>query len=309
MSPSRSARPFRRWRCSFSCGGGCHGLPLHSLADCSTDFHRFFITNLTDAHFFLGMAVVPPLVVACLDELLVRQRNRPVDDRDHSGTPHHSAVLPEHRGLVDHGDHGSRRPCPRSRLRLLEAFRNRPRTRATMPLSVCFPAIVTAGVLLAYPAWFALAGPAHLSGRVWSFLDLKAGGNSFNHLFVPESPAAVRAGLGITSFGLSHATGGYQGAVLSPQYFGLGVFAVVVAGLLIWRHDRRLWLFGGLSCRLAGPVIRGSQGQFGPMAGAGLPARVRQHHSEPVHPHYLPICRRDVGTDRRAHLSLRQTTT
>ena len=107
--------------------------------------------------------------------------------------------------------------------------------------------IVTAGVLLAYPAWFALAGPAHLSGQVWSFLNLKAGGNSFNHLFVPESQAAVRAGLGITSFGLSHATGGYQGAVLSSEYFGFGVFAVVVGGLLIWRHDRRLWFFGGLS--------------------------------------------------------------
>ena len=41
-------------------------------------FSPFFITNLTNAHFFLGMAVVPPLVVACLDELLVRQRSRPV---------------------------------------------------------------------------------------------------------------------------------------------------------------------------------------------------------------------------------------
>ena len=28
-------------------------------------------------------------------------------------------------------------------------------------------AAATAGVLLAYPMWFALAGPAHLSGQVW----------------------------------------------------------------------------------------------------------------------------------------------
>ena len=209
-------------------------------------FSPFLITNLTDAHFFLGMAVVPPLVVACLDELLVRQRSRPVVSGIVLGLlitlqfflSTEVLLITAIMGVV-----GLVLVLGYARWKHFEIVRQHAHYAAVG----LFSAIATAGVLLAYPAWFALAGPAHLSGRVWSFLDLKAGGNSFNHLFVPESPAAVRAGLGITSFGLSHATGGYQGAVLSPQYFGLGVFAVVVAGLLIWRHDRRLWLFGGLS--------------------------------------------------------------
>ena len=129
----------------------------------------------------------------------------------------------------------------------MEAFRYRPTTRPLCRCRsvirhrhrwsiACVPGLVRVG----------RTGPP-LRPSLVVVLDLKAGGSSFSYLFVPESQAAVRAGLGPTSFGLSHAYGGYQGAVLSSQYFGLGVFAVVVAGLLIWRHDRRLWLFGGLS--------------------------------------------------------------
>ena len=209
-------------------------------------FSPFFITNLTDAHFFLGMAVVPPLVVACLDELLVRQRSRPVVTGIVLGLlitlqfflSTEVLVMTAIMGVV-----GLVLVLGYACWKHFDLVREHAHYAAVGLAS----GVVTAGVLLAYPAWFALAGPAHLSGQVWSFLDLKAGGSSFNHLFVPESQSAVRAGLGITSFGLSHATGGYQGAVLSPEYFGFGVFAVVMAGLLIWRHDRRLWLFGGLS--------------------------------------------------------------
>ena len=209
-------------------------------------FSPFFITNLTDAHFFLGMAVVPPLVVACLDELLIRQRSRPIVTGIVLGLlvtlqfflSTEVLLVTAIMGVV-----GLVLVLGYASWKHFDLVRQHTRYAVVGLTS----GAVTAGVLLAYPAWFALAGPAHLSGQVWSFLDLKAGGISFNHLFVPESQAAVRASLGITSFGLSHATGGYQGAVLSPQYFGFGVFAVVVAGLLMWRHDRRLWLFGGLS--------------------------------------------------------------
>jgi hypothetical protein len=209
-------------------------------------FSPFLITNLTDAHFFLGMAVVPPLVVACLDELLIRQRSRPVVTGIVLGLlitlqfflSTEVLLITTIMGVV-----GLVLVLGYACWKHFEIVRQHAHYATVGLLS----GIVTAGVLLAYPAWFALAGPAHLSGQVWSFLDLKGGGNSFNHLFVPESPAAVRAGLGITSFGLSHATGGYQGAILSPQYFGLGVFAVLVAGLFLWRHDRRLWMFGGFS--------------------------------------------------------------
>ncbi len=41
-------------------------------------FSPFVLVSLTDAHLMLGLAVVPPLVVACLDEMLMRQARRPV---------------------------------------------------------------------------------------------------------------------------------------------------------------------------------------------------------------------------------------
>ena len=41
-------------------------------------FSPFILFSLGDAHLMLGMLVIPPLIVACLDELLFRQRRRPV---------------------------------------------------------------------------------------------------------------------------------------------------------------------------------------------------------------------------------------
>ena len=55
----------------------------------------------------------------------------------------------------------------------------------------------TALVLLAYPVWFALAGPAHFSGPIWPGPDLPHGGTSLHLLAFPQSRAAVVAGRGI----------------------------------------------------------------------------------------------------------------
>ena len=41
--------------------------------------------------------------------------------------------------------------------------------------------------------------------------------------------------------------GGYQGPALpQPAYLGSGTLVVLGAGLVVWRRDRRLWLFGAL---------------------------------------------------------------
>jgi len=99
---------------------------------------------------------------------------------------------------------------------------------------------VTAAVLLAWPAWYALAGPAHVSGRVWPTLDLALEGTSLR-AFVWPTPASA----GYTLF--THRVGGYQGPTLSGQYVGLGVVAVVAVGLVVARRDRRLWGFAALA--------------------------------------------------------------
>jgi hypothetical protein len=94
-------------------------------------------------------------------------------------------------------------------------------------------------VLLAWPAWFALAGPAHLSGRIWGSSSLSYGGTKFFY-FVHGLPASPKVSQ------LTHQLGGYQGPSLSGQYLGFGLVAVLVIGLAVWHRDSRLWLFAGV---------------------------------------------------------------
>ncbi len=134
--------------------------------------------------------------------------------------------------------------------------------RAATGLGIAFA--VTA-VLLAYPVWFFLAGPAHLSGMVWSTNipgDLgNTVGNFWSHLgrygsldsraLAQEAPVL----------------GGYGGpATPSPSYLGPGALAVLVTGAIWWRRDRRLWLFGALGLVTAVLSLRVGGGQGGPWA-------------------------------------------
>ena len=60
-----------------------------------------------------------------------------------------------------------------------------------------------------------------------------------------------------------HLAGGYQGPFLSNQYIGLGLALVLVLGLIIWRKDRKLWLFGAVGfCTLV--ISLGCQQQHAP---------------------------------------------
>ena len=90
-------------------------------------------------------------------------------------------------------------------------------------------------VLLAWPVWFALAGPAHLSGLVWPNIS-KLGGFLPSSFVTPAYPSRSIIFL---------ALGGYAGAPLaSAAYLGWGFLAVLAAGVLAFRRDRRLWFFG-----------------------------------------------------------------
>ena len=97
-------------------------------------------------------------------------------------------------------------------------------------------AVVVGGVLLAYPVWFAFAGPGHLVGAVWPGYPAGLAGVAWRQFFVLGPPHALST--------LTRLFGGYQGTPLEdPEYVGVAVIAVLIAGLALWRRDRRLQLF------------------------------------------------------------------
>ncbi len=202
-------------------------------------FSPIVIVSLTDAHLMIGMAPVPPLVVLCLDEILVRQRWRPwlaglalaacATVQFFLGTELLVIIaISAAVGmvLVVAGAALWRRPALVARA-----------PYAWRALAVGAGASV---VLLAWPAWFALAGPAHLSGDVWGSNGLLAYGGNTLRFFASPMPPAAR----ITA--LTHELGGYQGPSLSGQYFGIPLLVVLAVGLAAFRRDLRLWLFAAL---------------------------------------------------------------
>jgi hypothetical protein len=117
--------------------------------------------------------------------------------------------------------------------------------------------------VLAYPLWFLLDGPAHLVGPIWS-----AGATS--RFGTTWSSAVTTGGLGGLRPGMLR-FGGYQGPVLvGLGYLGTGVVVVALVGAVLWRHDRRLLLFGGLGVVLAALAL-------GPTPGAWVPWDALRH--------------------------------
>jgi hypothetical protein len=200
-------------------------------------FSPLVLVSLSDAHLMLGWAVVPPLVVACVDEL-ARGRRTPVVVGLVLGLLLVLQFFVGTEVLLLLGILGALAAVVAAAWWL--AHRAASATAARRLVAGLGTAAVTAGVLLAWPAWFALAGPGHTSGRVWPTLELGTEGTTV-HAFLWPTPVSA----GFTLF--THRVGGYQGPTLSGQYLGIGLVAVAVVGLVVWRRDRRLWLLGGLA--------------------------------------------------------------
>ncbi|MGA8724718.1 MAG: hypothetical protein WB565_06730 [Acidimicrobiales bacterium] len=227
-------------------------------------FSPFVLVSLADAHLMLGMAFVPPLVAAGLDEVLFRQRARPVAAGVVLGLLVTLQFFVGTEVLVMMLVLGALwvvAVLVAAALAWPEALRRHVRY-AAVALGV---ATATAGALLAYPVWFALAGPAHFSGLVWPGLHVARAGTSVHDYFLPEPPLST----GFFGHAMSVVIGGAQGPVLSSQYLGLGMFAVIVIGLVVWRRDRRLWAFAllaAISVALSFGVRYGSWSPWGLVA-------------------------------------------
>ena len=200
-------------------------------------FSPFVLMSLADAHLMLGMAVMPPLIVLCLDELLFRRKRSPVLTGLVLGllvTVQFfigSEVLIIMAIVVVIGI---------AVVAVWAAWRHPADLHQGLHHTIVGlgAAAVTGGVLLAYPVWFALAGPAHLSGLVWPHFYPAYGGTVAKQFVLPAPALST----GFFGAAMSRVVGGSQGPVLSSEYFGFGAVAVVVGGLVAWRHDRRMWL-------------------------------------------------------------------
>jgi hypothetical protein len=204
-------------------------------------FSPFVLASLADAHLMLGMAAVPPLAVVCLDDLLIRQRRRPVRTGILLGL---LVTLQFFIGtevllmMAIMGAVGIVFVAAYAAHRYPATLRAHARHAGVGLLA----GGITTGALLAYPAWFAIAGPGHFSGSIWPGEILQTGETLKDYL-VPNQNVAGPA----VSFSADHLIGGYQGFLLSYQYFGVGILAVLIGGFIVWRRDRRLWLFGAMT--------------------------------------------------------------
>ena len=212
--------------------------PAAFLGGVAYGFSPFVLSELALNQLNIAFLAVPPLVVLTLDELLVRQRRSPYRV---------GALLA---GLV-----------------VLQFFLSTEVLLITSIATVVGTALLLGGVawrspvditqrvghavrglataaglaaaVLAYPLWFLVRGPAHLDGPVWSNGAVGRFGTTPASFVSTTGLADLRPGM--LRFG------GYQGPVLvGLGYLGLGVLVISVVGTVVWRHDRRLLLFGSV---------------------------------------------------------------
>jgi hypothetical protein len=227
-------------------------------------FSALVIVQLAFGWLNLACLALLPLMVGCFDELYIRQRARPV------------LVGAALALLVTVEFFVSTEMVLIVSVSALMAtvmlagyaglhHRGELRRRARHALVGIGAAVAGTLVLLAYPVWFALAGPAHLSGMVWSTNVPGNLGNSIGNLWNTQGQwGPISSGVLARE---AAALGGYRGAPTpSPSYLGAGILLVVAAGTLWWRSDRRLWFFGSLGVVGAVLSLRVGGGRWGPWA-------------------------------------------
>jgi hypothetical protein len=187
-------------------------------------FSPIVLYESAGAHLMTTSLFVPPLVLACLDELLVRRRRSPVlvggalglliTVQFFVGTELLVMLLVATVVSLVAVAIGALVLDRRAAVHALAA--------AAPGLAV---AVAVAAVLLAWPVWFALEGPAHLSGLVWPGI---APGQASIRSFFDAVP-------GQTLWWVPH-----WGRFMRPTYLGPALVATLVVGAVFWRRDRRL---------------------------------------------------------------------
>ena len=217
-------------------------------------FSPFVLSSLEFAHLMTAALMLLPLILAVLDEILVRQH-------------HNAAWSGVLLGLLVFAQFflSSELLAIAALVVVLSVLAlvlaavvsDRRAVRRKVPHAAAGLAVGLAvgGVLLAWPVWFALEGPAHLSGLVWPNVGVIGG-------FIPSS--FVSAGYP-NPHNVFSALGGYEGAPLaSAAYLGWGLIAVLLAGAVAFCRDRRLWFFGFVLVLCAAFSLGQRHGQWEP---------------------------------------------
>jgi len=207
--------------------------PAAFVAGLLYGFSPFVLTSLEFAHLMTAALMVLPLILAALDEILLRQRHRAL----WSGVV--LAVLSFVQFFLSTEVLAIVVMTAAAAVAALVVYgaltdREGLLRRAPHAAKALGVAAVVGVALLAWPTWFALAGPAHLSGLVWPDIPISG--------FLPSSFVAAGYPSPHDVFIL---LGGYEGAPLgSAAYLGWGLVAVLAVGTAVWWRERALWFFG-----------------------------------------------------------------
>ncbi len=197
-------------------------------------FSPFVLTSLEFAHLMTAALMLIPLILAVLDEILVRQRHGAVGAGLLLGLLLFAQFFLSSELLAITAVVAVVSVVALAAVALAadaEAVR-RLAPHAVKGLAIGLGVGIA---LLAWPVWFALDGPAHLAGLVWPNVGIIGG-------FVPSSFVSANYPPAHNVFA---ALGGYEGPQLaSAALLGWGMLAVLVAGTAAFRRDRRLWFFG-----------------------------------------------------------------
>ena len=212
--------------------------PAAFLGGLAYGFSPFVVTELALNQLNIAFLAVPPLVVLVLADLLVTQRRTPwrnglalaglvVVQFFVSTEVLLLTVLASVVGVV----------LLLAGTAVRDPAAIGPRVRGAVTGSAV--AVGASVVVLAYPLWFLLAGPSHLSGPIWSAGATARYGTTASSFVTTGGLAGLRPSM--LRFG------GYQGPVLvGLGYLGVGVLVLGLAGSVLWRRDLRLRLFLGV---------------------------------------------------------------
>ena len=227
--------------------------PAAFVAGLFYGFSPFVLENLALQHVEFATLVVPPLLFLCLDELLVRQRGRAwawglavgglcAVQFFVSAEVLAMCALAAALGIG---------------LLVVAALVGDRAVLATRWRHAATGVAVAAGsgaALLAYPAWYAVAGPRGLPRRVWP--DVEYFGSAWRTLFLPAAPHDRGPNPVLETYG-------YFGShPLLLGYLGLGMVATLVVGLAWFHRDARLWFCAALLVALEALSLGASAGPW-----------------------------------------------